>query len=216
MRDSGRDASPAVVTLRSELWSVENIRRLPFYHLSRVGSSRGLVYHRTEPFGLVGSFSPQRALQFRKDSGLISGVLEAVLPDTEHRPTEREEFPGATSVALPSREALLFPVTPIVVGQLVAARTSMPETSVHEDRHLLSSKNEVRFAWKSWVPTPPGKAGRSQQADDGALSGLVAFRTNTRHVMRALSRGKPVCHFNSSFLIWPDLLESLFQPSQQV
>jgi len=35
MRDSGRDASPAVATLRSELWSVENMGRLLFYHLSQ-------------------------------------------------------------------------------------------------------------------------------------------------------------------------------------
>ena len=39
MRDSGRDASPGVATLRSELWSVENMRRLPFYHLSQANGN---------------------------------------------------------------------------------------------------------------------------------------------------------------------------------
>ena len=39
MRDSGQDASPAVATLRSELGSVENMSRLPFYHLSQANGN---------------------------------------------------------------------------------------------------------------------------------------------------------------------------------
>ena len=39
MRDSGQDASPAVATLRSELWSVENMGRLLFYYLSEANGN---------------------------------------------------------------------------------------------------------------------------------------------------------------------------------
>jgi hypothetical protein len=118
-------------------------------------------------------------------------------------------------VAPPIRNALLFPVRPIVLWQAVALGTSVPKASVYKNSQLGRAKCKVRLAWKIYVSAPTGWVGFSQKTNEGNFGCFVAFRTNARHVVRALPRSEPVCHFKCSALIRPNLLKSLLEPSQQ-
>jgi hypothetical protein len=135
-----------------------------------------------------------------------------MLPNADYRPPECLQLSGAAPVASSIQKALVFPVRSVILRESVALRTAVPKAPVDKNRQLLGAKHEVRFSRQVPVSAPAREACLSQQTNERALCGFVAFRSNARHIMRALLRSEPVCHFSASFLVWPNLFESLLKP----
>jgi hypothetical protein len=51
----------------------------------------------------------------------------------------------------------------------------VPKATVNEDSQAFLLENEIRLAWKLYMPTPTGNAGCLQQLDKGKLGCRVPF-----------------------------------------
>ena len=76
----------------------------------------------------------------------------------------------------------------------IATRTTVPETTVHEDREPTLPKNEIRLAEYILIPAPARDAVLPEKFYEGEFCGLIAPRTDARHDFRSFCFCEDIRH----------------------
>lgn len=74
----------------------------------------------------------------------------------------------------------------------IAARASVPKTTVNENRQPKFWKNKVRLAKESKISPPAGDAGDFQKLNESEFRGCIAARTYSGHQGRTLLFGQKI------------------------
>lgn len=145
--------------------------------------------------------------EFCCDFPALEWRLQRMLPNSHHAPVKRTQFARAAAVAVAICQHFCFPVGPIIVGQPITPRATVPEAAVNENCHSLRPESEIRLAGKTKMSAPSRNLGAAQEPHERPFSCCVTLRTDTRHVARALLLREPVRHgplyFGPSGLIFP-------------
>ena len=83
-------------------------------------------------------------------------LFQGAFPDADDFPAASPQGASYQLVALPVPSHLVFPEGAVAFGCAVTARTTVPETAVHEHREFDFWKNEIRFAEDFLIPSPAG------------------------------------------------------------
>lgn len=142
-----------------------------------------------------------------------------MFPDAQHAPIGPPQGAVHPPVAGDVPGEFLFPESAVALRLRAVFWTTMPETTVHEEREPRLLKNEIRpdrefqgraallrrldfWAARQHGPTenlnlPPPAADlvRPQQPGQHHLRGLVPARADARHHLRTLRFGKDISHF---------------------
>jgi len=119
---------------------------------------------------------------------VISGVGSALFgakrmfPNAENANAvalqDAPDLPGAPLVAAD----LPLPIAAVVLGEPEAARTSVPETAVHEDGQLAAGKPKVGLAgYEGWAQSPAGDSPANQRQAQARFRGAIAAGSNLGH-----------------------------------
>jgi hypothetical protein len=136
-----------------------------------------------------------------------------MFPDSKDAPPEQPQFSRTTPIPAAISHEFLFPVGPVVLGQTIASRTTMPKAAVKKDGYSPRSKNKIGLPWQVEVPSPARDSSSSEDGNENALCGGVILRSNTRHIARALFPSQPVRH--GSLYFFSGLIFSNFVSSQR-
>ena len=91
---------------------------------------------------------------------IFSGKL--VFPDPQHPPPGPPQRPRHQTITHLIHLQFSFPEQTIVGRQVEMFRTTVPETTVHENRELEFRENEIRFSEDFLIPPPAGDVMRPQ------------------------------------------------------
>jgi hypothetical protein len=114
---------------------------------------------------------------------------KAAFPQSHHRPSQAFERPAHLTVVCSVSGNLCRPVSRISLRLHVAAGTSVPEASVHENYNPLSLEPKVRSTRKFRVSAPAEYVRRAQKSREPHLGRLVPAALDACHVAGPLLGG---------------------------
>ena len=121
-------------------------------------------------------------------------LSELMLPNTKNSPALCPQRAVHQMVAHFVLFKFSVPEEAIATRIATMHRTTVPETTIYEDRNTMFGKYEIWIAEKMDVATPSNKAVLTEQRCHRQLSGLVAVPAHARHNLRTLCFCKDVSH----------------------
>jgi hypothetical protein len=121
-------------------------------------------------------------------------MREFMFPEANDHPSFGHQFSLHESISLAIGGELLIPKCSVIFRPVGAPWAAMPEATVNEDCHSLTSKDKVWSAQEILVATPTGDVCSSHNLDESKLGGFVVLSTDSRHHLRTLSGCEDVSH----------------------
>lgn len=122
-----------------------------------------------------------------------------MFPNPQHAPTGPAQCLVHQPVSGLIAGKFIFPEC-AVAGRLRAVLgTTVPETTIHKDRHFDFRKNEIRFAEDFLISPPANDFGATEKMNKSQLGFLVPARFDSRHQFATAQTGKQLAHGTNEY-----------------